>query len=127
MVNNKWDTSNRFATPSKNGDNLCFLCRVGLGSTKLVGYGSDWHTRGVQQVRAGERAWPDLAVLVLRNAVNPRLPNIRPAMIFRQNEGSMGPGDGFTAVGWGRNKVGRDPDRCNTVLILACALLFILV
>ena len=96
---------------------------MGLGSLDVITPERDTAARpyAVQQVRAGESRYPDLAVLVLRDAVNPRLPNIRPAMIFRQNEGSMGAGDGFTAVGWGRNKVGRDPDRCNTVLILACA------
>ena len=84
--------------------------RVGLGSLNLVGYGREEDIYLVREIRAGESLLPNLAVLVLRNAINPTLPNIRPAMLFlfeMPGEASidvahqMRTDEIFTSVGWG--------------------------
>ena len=42
-------------------------------------------------------------MLVLRDAINPSWPNVRPVMIFSNDSlGPMMPDDRFTAVGWGQ-------------------------
>ena len=84
--------------------------RVGLGSTtdifsyKKVPQLETGVVYEVQEIRAAESHYPDLAVLVLRNAINPTLGNLRPAMIFMPNYTErMRQGETFTAIGWGRN------------------------
>ena len=62
---------------------------------------------GVQQIRATDSEYPDLAVIVLRGAINPTLPNMRPVKMLG-NRDAMDPGDVFTAVGWGLT--GASPD-----------------
>ena len=77
--------------------------RVGLGSAKHIGV-HDPHRLifSVQQIRAAESRRPDLAVLVLRDSINPTWPRVRPAMIFRDDAlDPMRPGDIFIAIGWG--------------------------
>ena len=84
---------------------------VGLGSLyrldKKDASGAPYATIfPVQQVRAAESPYPDLAVLILREAIDLASTNtIRPALIF-ENTASMGPTDIFTTVGWGQtNKI----------------------
>ena len=75
--------------------------RVGLGSNKYLGVnGSEAVVYHVQQIRATESRYPDLAVLVLRNAIDPISPKMRPAMIFMDNLGRMDQetNENFTAL-----------------------------
>ena len=78
--------------------------RVGLGSTTRIQVPEPNRlVFAVQLIKADENERRDLAVLVLRDAINPSWPNVRPVMIFSNASlGPMMPGDRFTAVGWGQ-------------------------
>ena len=53
---------------------------------------------GAKAIRTGPTMFPDLAVVVMKGAINPRLDNIRPAALPTS---AMSVGDTFTAVGFG--------------------------
>ena len=79
--------------------------KIGLGSTTWIGgrLADDRMIFSVQQIRAAESKNPDLAVLVLRDAINPTWPGLRPAMIFKEDFlYTMSANHTFLAIGWGK-------------------------